>query len=206
MALFENLNKDYRGYMNPFWIEPAKRDVMGYKLTNVAAGDVVPAGTPIKTDEAGKTAVVCKYAVVLAVGIDKKTLTVQEGHFVKAGEKVAISGGDLTALNVSSVTADTIKLSASNNDVKAGDVLVGLVLQEAGSDESSASDEYVALKPNRIVCAKAEIDELDQTCSAAHSGVVLQNVVNYPVEYLNKTTFPGSTYLIGCAGLLFTIQ
>lgn len=205
MALFEKLNQDYKGYMNPFWIEPAKRDVMGYRLTNVAAGDVVPAGTPIKTDEANKTAIVCKYAHVISVGSDKKTLTVDEGHFIKAGEKCLLSGSQ-TQLTVASVTENTIKLSAQNNDVKAGDVLVGLLLQEAESGESSASDEYVVPKPNRIVCAKAEIDSLDQTCSAAHSGVVLQNVVNYPAEFLNTTTFPGSTYLIGCGGLLFTIQ
>lgn len=208
MALFQNLNQDFKGYMNPFWIEPAKRDVMGYKLIGVDAGTVVPAGTPIKTDEAAKTAVICKYAVVEAKATDKKTLTVHDGHFVKAGEKYMISGTS-TIVTIASVSGDdTIVLSAQNNDLKAGDILVEVKLVEAESGASSASgaDEYVPVYPNRIVCAKAEIDELDKTCSAAHSGVVLANVVNYPEEYLNKTTFPGSVYLVGCAGLLFTIQ
>lgn len=207
MALFQNLNADLKGYMNPFWIEPAKRDVMGYKLINVAAGDVVPAGTPIKTDEAAKTAEICKYAVVEAKAADNKTLTVHDGHFVKAGEKYMISGTS-TIVTIASVSEETVVLSAASADLKAGDILVEVKKVEAESGASSASgaDEYVPVYPNRIVCAKAEIDELDKTCSAAHSGVVLANVVNYPVEYLNSTTFPGSTYLVGCAGLLFTIQ
>lgn len=211
MAVFPNAKKDFRGYMNPFWIEPVKRDVMGYKLTNVESGDVVPAGTPIKTDEAAKTAVICKYAYVVAVAGDKKTLTVKEGHFVKKGEKYAISGADtLEALTIAEVNGDdTIKLSAGNNSIKAGDVLVEVKVVEAESGESSASgaDEYVvAALPNRIVNAEAEITDLNKTCSAAHEGIVLLNVVHYPEEYLNKTTFPGSIYLVGCGKLMFTIQ
>lgn len=186
--------------MNPFWIEPVKRDVMGYRLTNVAAGDVVPMGTPIKTDEAAKTAEICKYAVVEAVAADKKTLTVREGHFIKAGDKVAISGGQtLTELTVASVSGDkTIVLSAANNSIKAGDVLVEVV--------TANSTTSVKALPNRIVSSEAEITELNQTCAAAHDGIVLLNVVNYPEEYLNKTTFPGSIYLVGCGKLMFTIQ
>ena len=203
MALFQNYGKDLKGYMNPFWIEPAKRDVMGYKLSGVDAGTVVPAGTPIKTDEAAKTAVICKYAVVKAVAADKKTLSIEGEHFFKADDKCAISGAQsLTQLTIASVADEQIVLSAANNSIKAGDVLVEVATTGSGQDAVVAP---VAL-PNRIVCAKAEIDELDKTCSAAHSGVVLANVVNYPEEYLNKTSFPGSVYLVGCAGLLFTIQ
>lgn len=200
MAVFPNSKKEYRGVMNAFWIEPAKRDVMGYRLTNVSAGDVILPGTPIKTDEAAKTAVVCKYAYVVAVATDKKTLTVKEGHHLLASAKVAISGAEtLTELTVSKITDDsTIVLSAANNTIKAGDVLV-----EVATAENVTAP--VAI-PNRIVNAVAEINELDQTCSAAHSGIVLQNVVHYPAEYLNKTAFPGSIYLAGCAGLMFTIQ
>lgn len=204
MALFPNLGKDFRGCMNPFWIEPAKRDVMGYKLSGVAAGTVVPAGTPILADDAAKTAVICKYAVVEKVGIDKKTLTVREGHFFAASDKVAISGASpLVQLTIASVSGDdTIVLSAANNSIKAGDVLVEVATTGEGQ---SAVVAPVAL-PNRIVSSVAKISELDKTCAAAHSGVVLENVVNYPAEYINATTFPGSKYLVGCAGLLFTIQ
>ena len=200
MAVFPNSHKEYRGVMNAFWIEPAKRDVMGYKLTNVDAGQVVYPGTPIKTDEAAKTAEVCKYAVVLAVATDKKTLTVKEGHLFKAAEKCAISGGQsLSELTIASVSGDdTIILSAANNSIKAGDVLVE-VATSGGSTSAKAL-------PNRVVCAKADIDALDKTCSAAHEGIVLQNVVHYPAEYLNDTTYPGYISLVGNPKLEFIIQ
>lgn len=186
--------------MNPFWIEPAKRDVMGYKLSGVAAGDVIPAGTPIKTNEAAKTAVICKYAYVVAVASDNKTLTVKEGHFFKANDKCAISGASpLVQLTIASVSGDdTIVLSAANNSIAAGDVLV-----EVATTNSTVAP--VAL-PNRIVSAIAEMDDLDKSCSAAHEGIVLQNVVHYPEEYLNKTSFPGSILLVGCPHLTFIIQ
>ena len=186
--------------MNAFWIEPAKRDVMGYRLTNVDPGTAIYPGTPIKTDEAAKTAVVCKYAVVVDVAEDKKTLTVKEGHLLKSTSKVAISGASpLVQLNIASISGDNvIVLSAQNNSIQAGDVLV-----EVATENSTVAP--VAL-PNRVVCALAEIDELDKTCSAAHEGIVLQNVVHYPEEYLNKTAFPGSILLVGNPKLSFIIQ
>lgn len=200
MAVFPNSKKEYRGVMNAFWIEPAKRDVMGYRLTNVDPGTAIYPGTPIKTDEAAKTAVVCKYAVVVEVAEDKKTLTVKEGHLLKSTSKVAISGASpLVQLNIASVSGDnTIVLSAQNNSIQAGDVLV-----EVATENNTVAP--VAL-PNRVVCALAEIDELDKTCSAAHDGIVLQNVVHYPEEYLNKTAFPGSILLVGNPKLSFIIQ
>ena len=200
MANFPYRKTEYRGFMNPFWIEPAKKDVMGYKLTGVKAGDVIPQGTPIKTDEAAKTAVICKYAHVLAVDTDKKTLTVKRGHFFDKSTKCAISnGGTLTQLSLASVEDDKIVLSAVNNTIKAGDVLV----EVATSGESTVAPVAV---PNRIVAAEAEIDELHDTSSATHAAVVLQNVVHYPKEYLNETAFPGSMLLAGCPTILFTIQ
>lgn len=204
MAVFPNSKKEYRGVMNAFWIEPAKRDVMGYRLTNVDPGTVIYPGTPIKTDEAAKTAVVCKYAVVVDVAEDKKTLTVKEGHLLKSTSKVAISGASpLVQLNIASISGDNvIVLSAQNNSIKAGDVLVEVATTGEGQEAVVAP---VAL-PNRVVCAMAEIDELDKTCSAAHDGIVLQNVVHYPKEYLNESTFPGSILLVGNPKLSFIIQ
>ena len=200
MAVFPNSKKEYRGVMNPFWIEPAKRDVMGYQLTNVDPGTVIYPGTPIKTDEAAKTAVVCKYAVVVDVAEDKKTLTVKEGHLLKSTSKVAISGASpLVQLNIASISGDNvIVLSAQNNSIKAGDVLV-----EVATENNTVAP---VVLPNRVVCALAEIDELDKTCSAAHDGIVLQNVVDYPKEYLNETAFPGSILLVGNPKLSFIIQ
>lgn len=194
MAVFLDDKKEYSGVKPVFWIEPAKKDVMGYRLTNVVKGDVVLPGTPIQTDEVNKTAVVCRYAHVVAVASDKKTLTVEGGHLLTAATKVAISGAEtLTALNLASVDGETVVLSAQNSTIKAGDVLVEVV-------------EGAAAKPNRIVVEKAEINELDKTCSATHEAWVIQNMVHYPAEYLNTTIAPGSIYLVGCLGLKFMYQ
>ena len=199
MAIFLEDNNQYHGLKPVFWIEPVKKDVMGYRLTNVEKGQVILPGTPIQTDEVNKTAVVCKYARVLAVATDKKTLTVESGHHLKAGDKVAISGEEtLTELTISSVTGDTVVLKTTNDSVKVDSVLV----------EVSTVDSKVAAKniPNRIVCAVARINELDQTCSATHSAPVIQNMVFYPEEYLNKTIAPGTIYLKGCLGITFMYQ
>jgi hypothetical protein len=194
MAVFLDDKKEYSGVKPVFWIEPAKKDVMGYRLTNVVKGDVVLPGTPIKTNEVNKTAVVCRYAHVVAVASDKKTLTVEGGHLLTAATKVAISGAEtLTALNLASVDGDTVVLSAQNSTIKPGDVLVEVV-------------DGAAAKPNRIVVEKAEINELDKTCSATHEAWVIQNMVHYPAEYLNTTIAPGSIYLVGCLGLKFMYQ
>jgi hypothetical protein len=194
MAVFLDDKKEYSGVKPVFWIEPAKKDVMGYRLTNVVKGDVVLPGTPLQTDEVNKTAVVCRYAHVVAVASDKKTLTVEGGHLLTTATKVAISGAEtLTALNLASVDGDTVVLSAQNNTIKAGDVLVEVV-------------DGAAAKPNRIVVEKAEINELDKTCSATHEAWVIQNMVHYPAEYLNTTIAPGSIYLVGCLGLKFMYQ
>lgn len=194
MAVFLDDKKEYSGVKPVFWIEPAKKDVMGYRLTNVVKGDVVLPGTPLQTDEVNKTAVVCRYAHVVAVASDKKTLTVEGGHLLTAATKVAISGAEtLTALNLASVDGDTVVLSAQNSTIKAGDVLVEVV-------------EGAAAKPNRIVVEEAVINELDKTCSATHEAWVIQNMVHYPAEYLNTTIAPGSIYLVGCLGLKFMYQ
>lgn len=194
MAVFLEDNKEFIGVKPVFWIEPAKKDVMGYRLTNVVKGTVVYPGTPIKTDEVNKTAVVCKYAYVVSVASDKKTLTVEGGHLLAATDKVAISGAEtLTSLNLVSVTDNTIVLSAQNSTIKAGDVLVEIV-------------DGAAQVPNRVVVEVARINELDKTCSATHEAWVIQNMVHYPVEYLNETIAPGTIYLKGCLGVKFMYQ
>lgn len=219
MAYYPNSRQDYSGYMTPFYMEPAKKDVMGYRLvdTYLKAGDVVLPGTPIKTDPNGtdvatgtKTATICKYAYVVAVATDKKTLTVKR-HYFQAGDSCAISGADeLVALTIASATKDTIVLSAENDDIKAGDILVEVaVAEESASEsasESAAGEVTVKNLPNRIVDTVSKIDDMDQSVSACHEVVVLENVVHYPEEYLNRTTFPGSTLLVGDPKILFVIQ
>ena len=200
MAQFPN-KKTYGGHMSVFWLEPTKRDVMGYKLTNVAAGVKVPQGYPLKVNDANKTAVVCKYIQIVAVASDKKTLTVRKNSLALASEKYAKTGSDNTGTlsTISSITYgeeyDTIVLSAANNTIAAGDVMV----------HSSAAGTIVNA-PNRVAAEYAKVDALDATISACHNGIVLKNIVNYPGEYLNETTFPGSSLLVGCPLVMFITQ
>lgn len=212
MAYYPNSRQDYSGYMTPFYMEPAKKDVMGYRLvdTFLKAGDIVLPGTPIKTDPNGtdvangtKTAAICKYAVVVAVASDKKTLTVERGHWFQANDKCAISGAQsLTELTISTADKTTIKLSAANNSIKAGDILVEVVSETSGQTTTVSAKRV----PNRIVDTVSKIDDLDHTVSACHEVVVLENVVKYPEEYLNRTAFPGSTLLVGDPKILFVVQ
>lgn len=204
MAYFPDKDQTFDGIKPVFHLEPEKKDVMGYHLDEADAvkGRVIYPGTPIVTDEKAKTAKLCKYAHVEVVGNDKKTLTVEPYHYLKAGDKVAISGKTtLVALTIASVSEDgkTIVLSAANNDIKDNDVLVEVATAEGGT---------VAPKnlPNRIVNAKAEIDSLHKTISAAHAATVVQNFVYYPVEYMNTTVAPGTMYLVGCFGIMFIYQ
>ena len=210
MAYSPYRKTEFVGRMNAFWIEPAKKDVMGYLILNANVGDEIPQGTPIKTDEVNKTAYICRYAHVLAVSNDKKVLTVQPGHFIKAGDSVIISGTE-TAVTVKSVDANSITLnsalSAGNATLIVGkSVFVASDAEESESESASGSSALSIDVPNRIVCFTEKIDKLHQTVSAAHSGIVLANVVNYPDEYLNKTAFPGSILLAGCPLLMFTVQ
>lgn len=177
--------------MNPFWLEPHARDVMGYKLTGIDEGELIAQGTPLYCDDATKTAEVCNHCYVDAVATDKKTLTVKPGHRVKAGAKYAVSGALGTVLTVASANEDTVVLSAQSA-VKAGDILV----------EVTAAD-TVKKVPNRVAAARS--DE-DGTISATHAVIILQNVVHYPAEYMNLTAFPGDKLLAGCSTIRFTIQ
>lgn len=203
MAYFPDKDQAFDGIKPVFHLEPEKKDVMGYRLADEDAvkGRIIYPGTPIKTDEKAKTAVICKYAHVEKVANDKKTLTVEPYHYLVAGDKVAISGKTtLVELTIASVSEDnkTIVLSAANNDIKDNDVLV----------EVATVDTVVAPKnlPNRIVNAKATMDSLHKTISAAHAATVVQNFVYYPKEYMNLTVAPGTMYLVGCFGIMFIYQ
>lgn len=200
MAVFPNRKTEFAGRMNAFWIEPVKRDVMGYKLTNVAEGDEIQVGTPICTNEDNKTAVVCRYAYVVAVSDDRKILTVNRGHNVKAGDTLVISGTTTTA-TVASVTADTITLASALSQQNATAAMNNALFAGSVADGAASFK-----KPNRIVSSYAKIDKLHDTVAAAHQGIVLKNVVNYPKEFLNDTTFPGSILLVGNPLLMFTVQ
>lgn len=212
MAVFPN-RKEYGMWMNPFFQQPQTKDVMGYALSNVADGDTVLPGTPIKTNETNKSAVVCKYAVVTAFATDKKTITVKNVGWLAAGDKIALSGEEtLTSLTIASVDKDKsqIVLSATTElTIKEGSVLVEV--KETTIPPAQEGDDptvVVSVKdiPNRIVDTVAKIDGYDNTVSAVHQAVVLQNVIHYPAEWLNTSDFPGSILLAGCPLILFTIQ
>lgn len=212
MAVFPN-RKDYGMWMSPFFQQPQTKDVMGYALSNVADGDTVLPGTPIKTNETNKSAVVCKYAVVTAFATDKKTITVKNVGWLAAGNKIALSGEEtLTALTIASVDKDKSQIVLSSTtelEIKDGSVLVE-VKETTIPSETEGGDPTVVVSvkdiPNRIVDTVAKIDALDATVSAVHQAVVLQNVVHYPAEWLNTSDFPGSILLAGCPLILFTIQ
>lgn len=207
MAYFPDRDQNFDG-IKPVWhLEPDKKDVMGYKLdgADTMNGEVIYPGQPIKTDEKGKTAVLCKYAHVEAVSNDKKSVTVEPYHHLKAGDKVAISGeATLVELTIKGVTDEGKTLTfASAISSKAADALKDIVLVEVETKEGAVKAKNV---PNRIVNAKAKIDSIHKTCSAAHAGVVVQNFVFYPAEYLNESLFPGTILLAGCPSLMFIYQ
>ena len=60
---FENKNA-YAGRVYPFHVEPVKRDVMGYEVSGVSKGVVIPQGTPLVVNDndtnGKKTAVIAK--------------------------------------------------------------------------------------------------------------------------------------------------
>lgn len=197
MAYFPNRTKEFEGRMNAFWQEPAKKDVMGYRLTNVKDGDFIPDGTPIMTNETDKTAVVCRYAYVVGVATDNKTLTVKNAGLLSVGMRMSVNGAAAVS-EIASISGETVVLKAAVAGIKAGDILV---------EGTVAEGAFVpAAIPNRITLGNKKVDELDMTIAATHEAWVLQNVVHYPDCYLNKTIAPGTIYLVGCLGLKFMIQ
>lgn len=179
--------------MNVFAAEPHIKDVMGYKVTNLLPGEKLYQGAALKTDEKAKTAEVCRYAYIVNVATDGKTLTVKAGHTLKSGMSVSVSGGALTKLTIASAAEETIVLSAKATGIKAGDILV----------ELNETGDAVKALPNRIAASDMENDGMIAGC---HEATVLQDVAHYPAEYLNQTAFPGSILLVGCPKILFIYQ
>ena len=60
--------------------------------------------------------------------------------------------------------------------------------------------------PNRIAARSQKMTAIDKTISATHQALVIKNVLDYPAEWLNETTFPGSCLLKGCPLILFINQ
>lgn len=199
-VVFENTDANKRVFC--FHEEPAKRDVMGYTVSGVAEGDVIPQGTPLVVNDndtnGKKTAVICKYA-----HITKKTSTtkfeVDYIGFLKVGDKIFKSGQDSPTLStISAINGKEITLAAANSQLAAGDTVL------EGKEENSA---VVPVSiPNRIAARSQKMTAIDKTISATHQALVIKNVLDYPVEWLNETTFPGSCLLKGCPLILFINQ
>jgi len=199
-VVFENTDASKRVFC--FHEEPAKRDVMGYTVSGVAEGDVIPQGTPLVVNDndtnGKKTAVICKYA-----HITKKTSTtkfeVDNIGFLKVGDKIFKSGQNSPTLStISAISGKEITLSAANSQLAVGDTVL------EGKEENST---VVPVSiPNRIAARSQKMTAIDKTISATHQALVIKNVLDYPVEWLNETTFPGSCLLKGCPLILFINQ
>ena len=198
---FENKNA-YAGRVYPFHVEPVKRDVMGYEVSGVSKGVVIPQGTPLVVNDndtnGKKTAVIAKYAK-----ITKKTSTtvfeVDNIGFLAVGDKIFKSGQNSPTLStVSAISGKQITLSAANSQLAVGDTVL---------EGKTESETVVPVSiPNRIVARTETMKEKDHTISATHQALVIKNVVNYPAEWLNETTFPGSCLLKGCPLIMFINQ
>ena len=198
---FENKNA-YAGRVYPFHVEPVKRDVMGYEVSGVSKGVVIPQGTPLVVNDndtnGKKTAVIAKYAK-----ITKKTSTtvfeVDNIGFLAVGDKIFKSGQKSPTLStISAISGNKITLSAANSQLEVGDTVL---------EGKTESETVVPVSiPNRIVARTETMKEKDHTISATHQALVIKNVVNYPAEWLNETTFPGSCLLKGCPLIMFINQ
>ena len=91
-----------------------------------------------------------------------------------------------------------IDVLAANSQLAVGDTVL---------EGKTESDTVVPVSiPNRIVARTETMKEKDHTISATHQALVIKNVVNYPAEWLNETTFPGSCLLKGCPLIMFINQ
>ena len=206
---FENKNA-YAGRVYPFHVEPVKRDVMGYEVSGVSKGVVIPQGTPLVVNDndtnGKKTAVIAKYAKVVKK-ISTTKFELDNIGFLAAGDKIFKSGQDSPTLStISSINGNEITLSGANSQLAVGDTVVeGKSVTTGEGQDAVTTIEPVSI-PNRIVARTETMKEKDHTISATHQALVIKNVVNYPAEWLNETTFPGSCLLKGCPLIMFINQ
>jgi len=225
MAVTFNSPNEYKGRVYPFYTEPVQRDCMGYELSSVAKGDVIPQGTPIRVVDsyvpadasaaevakAGKkVATIAKYAKIKSK-VDNKNFIVECIGFLAVGDKVYKSGGTPSTVTLSTISAidkatKKITFAANNTDLAAGDVILEGVSVTTGTGESAVTTTEPATVPNRIVARTETMTEKSKTVSATHNAVVIKNVVEYPSEYLDSASFDGYCCLKGCPLIMFINQ
>lgn len=198
-------NKDvYAGRLYCFHTQPTQRDVMGYKLAGVAAGDVVPQGTPLVANADNKTATIARYAKVVKK-VSAKKFIVDQLNFLTVGTKIFCSGeSNPTLSEISAINTATkeITLKADNTQLDAGKIMV----EGESVTEGDATTVKVKDIPNRIVARTETMQTVNQTISATWQAVAIQEVLDYPAEWLNVTAFPGTTLLGGCPHIVFIKQ
>lgn len=199
---YKEVNRTH-GYMKPFLLEPSNKDVMGYKLSGVKKGDWIPQGYPVKCEDSAngqKVATLCKYCTVEQF-VSTTIFMTKRNSLLKAGEKITFPGGVVLSTIKTIERAgeyDKVTLSAANTELTSEKVGVSMVLAtEAGQ---------AANLPNRVVAEDCNITEENATIVAAHSGIILKNVVKYPSAYINSEAFPGSDLLVGCPAIMFIVQ
>lgn len=199
---YKEVNRTH-GYMKPFWLEPSNKDVMGYKLSGVKNGDWIPQGYPVKCEDSAngqKVATLCKYCTVEQF-VSTTIFMTKRNSLLKAGEKITFPGGEVLSTIKTIERAgeyDKVTLSAANTELTSEKVGVSMVLATAAGQAANL--------PNRVVAEDCNITEENATIVAAHSGIILKNVVKYPTAYINSTAFPGSDLLVGCPAIMFIVQ
>ncbi len=204
MAVTFKSKSAFTGNIPCFQVQPVLNEVMGYMLENAPAkGEIVPMGTPILANPQGKTAKICKYAVIERK-VDAKTFIVRRIGFLAVGDNIFVSGGSVLSVIASiDESSRTITLKANNAELEAGKIVLEGVSESA---EEGATTTKTASIPNRIVSHSTVIKENDKTVSAAFKAVAIQNVLNYPQEWLNNDAFPGLTLLKGNPHIFFVDQ
>jgi hypothetical protein len=114
----------------PVFVDIIETRTGGVKLviTGLTAGSILPAGTPLKVDEAARTATVCKTAVVYettsgtAIKVKKGC---KQSQFAVGDYLCAVVGGAAYAITVvtEGTVYDTLTIGTTLGTVTAGDLL-----------------------------------------------------------------------------------
>lgn len=155
----------------PVWIKVLETILGGFKLitTGLTIGDVLGAGTPIRVDEAARTATVSKTGIVNA-NTATTSIQLKKGHQFKVGDNVAkIVGGAayaISAIDTSNVAYDTLTVGTALGSLSAGDVLF------QSSATGATAGAYLVV-PNALLYSDTAI-KVDEGVTAVNHGTIYQ--------------------------------